>query len=754
VVVATIVAYSPVLFSFFVGDDFVHLTWLRHAVNQPELILKNFYSSWLDGTTTKFYRPLISVFMVTDYMIWKTNGLGFHITNLLFHLTSTLALFGIVRQVQKFLVGQKNNTVALLAAAIFALYPLHPEAVSWITGRVDSIVTTFILLSLWTYFEWRETNKLGWLFASLGAFACGLLSKEMAITVPAVICTFELLVQKPALSRFLKTAPYWLVLAGYFAVRRMALGTFVGGYDDSLLYIANLKEFAFGWLHALRMFIIPLNRELLGSHNLLTKGWEIACAASIILGLITFARKEDTRRPMLFALGWMILSLLPVYKLFAIGADLQGSRLAYLATVPLAILFAYGVAAGRDLLRSSRPNHSEKNAVANAITQNALPVVFCLLAGTILWINNQPWREAGLEANAIRASLQDIYDMERGDPQTLLIGMPDQRNGAYISRNAIWGMTKYPQMRGDIWNCLTLNEFEPVHPFGFLKPSLVAARNDVRVYRWDRAKQKFASVEIKSRTTYGGGNDEVSVPFGGPLEVSSPHAKARPELIFSPEISANVSGWDTDFVRVDLEVQKEGNVATGADLLYANDINPEFQLGKRTHCDLIPGQKKQTLFFALRSLPEWSFGNGDGRLKLLLPPQSIARVEAITVVPASKLIPQIDFDNAGYMGTKGYMHVGKDRPTRHLSIDATGIPGAVSTELEITRANMLFEQQNTAKYSTYAREHTPAPLKGTVTLRKEQFTTPGITELRVWAKDASGKLIGLASDHIVIAVDP
>ena len=79
ILVSILSAYSPILFNFFAGDDFVHLTWLAQAVHHPELIWRNFYSSWLDGTTTKFYRPLISIFMVVDYLFYGINGLGFHI---------------------------------------------------------------------------------------------------------------------------------------------------------------------------------------------------------------------------------------------------------------------------------------------------------------------------------------------------------------------------------------------------------------------------------------------------------------------------------------------------------------------------------------------------------------------------------------------------------------------------------------------------------------------------------------------------
>jgi hypothetical protein len=91
-------AYGNILFNFFLGDDFVHLTWLSKAVHNPSLLARNFNHNWLDIQTFRFYRPFISVVMFSDYMIWGANGLGFHLTNVLYHLASALLVFSITRQ--------------------------------------------------------------------------------------------------------------------------------------------------------------------------------------------------------------------------------------------------------------------------------------------------------------------------------------------------------------------------------------------------------------------------------------------------------------------------------------------------------------------------------------------------------------------------------------------------------------------------------------------------------------------------------
>jgi hypothetical protein len=757
IVAAVVIAYSPVLFNFFVGDDFVHLTWLKQAVQQPELIWRNFHSSWLDGTTTKFYRPLISVFMVTDYLSWGLNGLGFHITNLCFHVASTVFIYLIVGELveeRRHLAG--TRAWPLGAAAIFGLYPLHPEAVSWITGRVDAIVTAFTLASVWLYMRWSRQNSglptggalrlaarartaakpAGTIALSLFAFVLGLLSKEMAITVPAVVVLYEFITNGSVKRTIFKTLPFWILLAGYFVVRRLALGTMVGGYDDSLLFIADIKAFALNWLHALRMTLVPLNKELFGAHHWLTKSWETFVALSVVLLAISFVKNKEYRKPALFALGWLVLSLVPVYKIFAISDDLQGSRLAYLATAPLAVLLSFGMGTLGGAWR--RPYRLDLRA--------ASIVVVSILSGIALWTNNQPWRHAGLESNAIRSALETIYAGVDNDPQTLIVGLPDQTQGAYVCRNALWGMMKRPQLSRDVQNCLMVNEFEPVQPFGFLKPSLIESRTTVRIFQWQPEVKRFHPIELPAAE-----EPRAEIDLNPAATLSQLPLDKRPSQVIN---CSDLPCWFIDFVRIDLDVTQPGNSAIGADLLYANDIDPEFKLAHRAHADMSTGAGRQSLLFSLRSLPEWALGSTGARLKLMVPPGCQAVVTGAHVVPHAVLMPSISFANSGYMGTKGYLHLGKEQPDRTITVDGHLVPGARTTALEITRANLLFEEQNGPRLSKVAKTLIPCPLTGQVELHVKDFALPGIYEARLWAKDEANKFIGVSSDHIVLSVDP
>jgi len=766
-----ICAYANVLFNFFVGDDFVHLTWLKDAAHNPELVLRNFHASWLDGTTTRFYRPLISVFMLLDYLISGTNAISFHITNVLFLLIGAIFLFHIARHLQKLSANSDDLTFPVAACALFALYPLHPEAVSWITGRVDAIVTAFYLASVWFYMRWR--TKQAHVFWTILFFVCALMSKEMAVTVPVVFVLYEICFKPdkkpdttpdsrkgPAVIHALaKTAPFWLLLAIYFGVRFISLGTLVGGYDDSLTFISNWSNFIGSWLHGLRMLFVPINRSLIGPHNAFTIAWEVSISLMLAFSIFNLVRNKQLLPCFTFFLCVSIVSLVPVYKLFAIADDLQGSRLAYLATAPICAALALAFFP----LASKR--------ITYGIIQKTVLALSLCLAGGLLIMNNQPWRMAGMECNAIRAGLETLYATIPGDPQVMLVGLPDELDGAYVCRNALKGMMQYPQFPRTIENCLMVNRFEPILPFGFLKNSIAEHRDKIIVAVWQHDARQFKRLAIpdplnlgKGETktwsgsqlesiTYGQGGTKFMTQPDGTIFVSNDNPGTRPSLLIKP---GDVPCFDTDFIRLEVTSasSKETIKHPGTDLLVSNDLIPNSDSARRVHATLNRGNSDQNVLFALRSLPEWSLGGNTHEYKIYFPEGAQVKVKSLSLVPAKEMMPTIDFANSDYLGTKGFVHLGADKQSQSITYDATTMPGAANAEFEITRANLLFAEQNTTTPSSVVMTTLKeAGSSGEFTLKRSMFKDLGIYQGRAWALDEHGKRLGVAGDHIVISVD-
>ncbi len=90
------------------------------------------------------YRPMLPVSYCFDYLVSHLNPIGYHITNLvLFAGCSVLtALLG-----HELSARYRTGTrlaIMLSSGLLFAVYPLHPEAVAWIVGRVDMLCSNLL----------------------------------------------------------------------------------------------------------------------------------------------------------------------------------------------------------------------------------------------------------------------------------------------------------------------------------------------------------------------------------------------------------------------------------------------------------------------------------------------------------------------------------------------------------------------------------------------------------------------------------
>ena len=134
----------------------------------------------------RYYRPVVSTTYAIDFYFWGLNPIGFHLTNIIINMISCLFLFSVLNKLFK--NYKSGNLAALLATLIFSSHPVHTEAVSWISGRTDSIATLFFFISFFYYIKKNDDNKINHsIILSLLFYTLGLLSKEMVITLPVLI---------------------------------------------------------------------------------------------------------------------------------------------------------------------------------------------------------------------------------------------------------------------------------------------------------------------------------------------------------------------------------------------------------------------------------------------------------------------------------------------------------------------------------------------------------------------------------------
>lgn len=807
----TFAAYSNVIFNFFLGDDFGLIIWLKAATVHIEALLKDFQGPWLSSPSAQFYRPLISVTLLIDYFFYGFNSTGYHVTNILFLISTSICLYFIVARLTPRSVGLKLWPA--LAATLFALYPLHSETVSWIIGRVDGVCIAFYMASVMFYMRWRCERTKWAAGASFLCMALALFAKEMGIMIPATLVAYEMTVGQAGTGRGIvgkakvaakQTWAFWLLLVGYFVLRRVTLGTFVGGYDDSPFLSAGWNAISYKWSQGLRNLLVPANRELMGARNPLTIIWQVCLAPAAVLLLFSL-RKHPLRNASLFCFSWMLLSLAPVYKLFSISDILQNSRYGYLASAPLCCLLTLGFAYVLQLLQSRWRSVASNQGLAGAadrpaLARTAFGAVALVLAtmfttaGLMLHRNNEAWAEAGRTANAIVAQLRRFYDETPGDPQVMVLNLPDHLKGAYICRNAFEGMTQTPELSRDIKNCSMFNQFDRLRPVGFIKDSLAREGDRLPILAWNQETKTLNRVKLDARlleakpslnldaktlaetikpegTTYsatvsqiwGGGlsggagstagavhgSVAVAVPASVPITTITQKKPGKRAEIDIP-IAGTQPCFPLDFIAVELEPVRMPNEPV-VDLEFSNDLIPQ-----STNDDLIraflespqPG-RAQTVLFSMRNHPTWILGGNLHKLRLRLPRGTSYRLHSIKAVQAAAIMPRLTVPNSDWAGTKGFVRLDTQNPEVSVSYDATNLPNAAGIEMEVTSRNGIFEWPNPSNETDRVMSK-HAGARGTFTLKRSDFPDIGLFALRCRAVDKKGTRIGVTSDHFVV----
>jgi len=140
------------------------------------------------GTT---HRPLRTALLAVQFHLFGLNPTGYRTVNLLLHVLNGLLVFLIVRT----LLGRPLT--ALFAAGLFVAHPIQTEAVAYISGQRDLLFTAFYLGGFLSFVRYRLTQRLRWLAGAFVAYLLGLLSKEMAITLPLLCALYDLIARLP-----------------------------------------------------------------------------------------------------------------------------------------------------------------------------------------------------------------------------------------------------------------------------------------------------------------------------------------------------------------------------------------------------------------------------------------------------------------------------------------------------------------------------------------------------------------------------
>jgi hypothetical protein len=136
--------------------------------------------------SNNYYRPVVILSYMLDVDLYgDAQVAGLHISNVLYHVATTFFVWLLACRLFRHLPN--GSTGAVMAAAIFAVHPIHTESVSWITGRSDVLATLFFVPGISLALLWRDTGAK-WALAAAGIlYMLALLSKEIAVAALIIV---------------------------------------------------------------------------------------------------------------------------------------------------------------------------------------------------------------------------------------------------------------------------------------------------------------------------------------------------------------------------------------------------------------------------------------------------------------------------------------------------------------------------------------------------------------------------------------
>jgi tetratricopeptide (TPR) repeat protein len=335
--------YCNSLRNGFVYDDFDQVLanpYLRNLHHLREIFTTSVWSFMGDFRgASNYYRPMMSLGYLFCYQYFGPHAWGFHLANFLANVGVVLLVFLLTLRMFR------SVAVALAAACIFALHPIHSEAVDWIAAVTELELALFYLLTF--YFFLASARPAGKCsvplqIAMAGSFVFALLSKEQALTLPVLAALYEHFFrpdhgETTRVQKFRRYAVLWLLAAAYLGFRTRYLG--------GLAPTVGRPEFGvFGVIvSALALFgrycwklVCPV--ELCGYYLFPTDiaalyPWAVGGVAALAICAAAFVVLWKLNRQAAFGIVWLLATLVPVLNVHWMTSNPFAERYLYLASV-------------------------------------------------------------------------------------------------------------------------------------------------------------------------------------------------------------------------------------------------------------------------------------------------------------------------------------------------------------------------------------------------------------------------------------
>lgn len=443
VAAVAIIVYANSIANGFAYDDIFII-----ETNSRVHDLADLRSIWLRpywplmGEMLGLWRPLTIFGYALQWAISPEPWL-FHTVNVLMHAAATVLVYLLLVRLTASVPG------SLVGALLFAVHPVHTEAVANVVGQAELIAAITTFGACLIHMGRPRDSELGWgrRIAILTLFLVGILAKESAIVLPGLLVALDLAqgrlrLERASLAPYLRGMGMPLFLCAavtvfYFAYRVDVLGS-IGGIDAAPA-LTFLKEehrvlVAFrAWLEYVRLLVLPL--ELSADYSpgviLPVDGW----SPMVVVGAVTFiatallAALTPWSPKQGLPAAWLLISALPTSNLLMPIGVVVAERLLYTPSFCISLIAAWLTHAvvTADLTVARR----------RLITASCL--LLLLLFGARTVVRNPDWDSTPAVLDAIARDHPESYRVHwRNGSRALAMGHLDFAEESFRFAYRIW----------------------------------------------------------------------------------------------------------------------------------------------------------------------------------------------------------------------------------------------------------------------------------------------------------------------------
>jgi tetratricopeptide (TPR) repeat protein len=313
IVTLSLLLYGRVLNFEYIGLDDTWLivenqAFLEDASNIPQAFHQDVFKTPYRKSKKVYYRPLLTLSFMLDAHVGKTNPKVYHFTNIILHILSCLLILGFFR-----MLNMKSETAFVLTLA-FSVHPILSQAIAWIPGRNDVLLSIFILSGMICLIKYLKDFRIPYLLLHFLFFGMALFTKESAIVFPLFGLGYSVLLLK----RKIFSKDHLVLILGYLAViifwtllRESALSEqqrgLISGADLWTNFLYNLPLL----LQYISKIFIPYKLSTLSTAQ--DTNYLMGLTVTFFLCLGILLSKNKNWNKIAFGSFWFLLFLLPSF---------------------------------------------------------------------------------------------------------------------------------------------------------------------------------------------------------------------------------------------------------------------------------------------------------------------------------------------------------------------------------------------------------------------------------------------------------